>query len=79
MRIETQAADAGAQTLGAAWGMGAETDAAPRPVTEADRLDYLGDMLDELRLMAEQAGCRRLAALLALAEDETRRQADDGR
>jgi hypothetical protein len=79
MRIETQAADAGAQPLGAAWGIAAETDAAPRPATEADRLDYLGDMLDELRLMAEQAGCRRLAALLALAEDEARRQADDGR
>jgi hypothetical protein len=76
MRIETQAVEAGAQSLSAAWGLGAETDAAPSPVTEADRLEYLGDMLDELRLMAEHAGCRRLAALLALAEDEARRQAD---
>lgn len=75
MRLQTgPVAEASAQPLGTGWSLGAETDAALLTATEAERLEYLCDMVGELRSMAEQASFLRLAAILALAHEEAQQQ-----
>lgn len=48
------------------------------PSTEADQLDYLADMVGELRTMARQLGAETLADILALAHAEAARAAVRG-
>ena len=76
MRMQTETVEQSAQSLSAGWGLGAEPGAALSPVTETERLEYLCDLVGELRSMAEQASFRRLAAILALAHEEARQQLD---
>jgi hypothetical protein len=74
MRVQTETAESGAQSLGAGWG--ADAGAALLAATQSQRLEYLCDMVGELQAMAEQGSLRRLAAILALAHDEARQQLD---
>jgi hypothetical protein len=46
----------------------------PRAATAADRLDYIADMARQLEAMSADIGCRCLAALLELAQEEALRQ-----
>ena len=45
------------------------------PTAEADQLDYLADMVGELRTMARRLGAETLADVLALAHAEAARAA----
>jgi hypothetical protein len=74
MRVQTKTAESGAQSLGAGWG--ADTGAVLLAANQSQRLEYLCDMVGELQAMAEQGSLNRLAAILALAQDEARRQLD---
>ncbi len=57
---------------------GARSFAAPADKTQGprttDQLDYLADLISELHTMAIDAGCARLAHLLAEAGEEARLQ-----
>ncbi len=51
-------------------------DAAEVPIpSRADRIDYMADLIDELRHMAEHEGLVTLASVLALARTEAEQQA----
>ena len=43
-------------------------------ISPADRLDYIADIVHELKIMAAQADCQALAGLLEVAYLEARRQ-----
>jgi len=74
MRMQTETVDPSAQSLGAGWGLGTEPGAALSPASEGERLEYLCELVGELRALAEQGSLRRLATILALAHDEVRQQ-----
>ena len=46
----------------------------PRAAAAADRLGYIADMAGQLEAMSAEIGCRCLAALLELAQEEALRQ-----
>ena len=46
----------------------------PAAATAADRLGYIADMARQLEAMSAEIGCRCLAALLELAQEEALRQ-----
>lgn len=46
----------------------------PEAATAADRLGYIADMARQLEVMSGEIGCRCLAALLELAQEEALRQ-----
>ena len=56
--------------------VGSETE---RPNVNQDRLEYMADMLLELRDMAQKEGCKTLVALLDLSHSEARIQARSSR
>ena len=47
------------------------------PDINRDRLEYMADMLLELRDMAEREGCKTLVGLLDLSHSEARQRARD--
>ena len=47
------------------------------PDVNRDRLEYMADMLLELRDMAEREGCKTLVGLLDLSHSEARQRARD--
>lgn len=48
---------------------------APRATTAKDRLDYIAAMLEELKIMSQQANCQPLAVLIGRAHREALRRA----
>ena len=48
-------------------------------VNTTDRLNYMADMLLEMRDMADHEGCKTLSGLLELAQAEARLKAQNGR
>jgi|GEM_PF-4803431 len=73
MRVQLETAAPSSTPMSAPW-LGAEPGAELPPATQSQRLEYLCELVAELKVMAEQGDLRRLAAILALAHDEARQQ-----
>jgi hypothetical protein len=55
-----------------------EAEEQTQRATRADSLEYLSDMIAQLRALAEGAGCPNLAVLLGRAQAEARVQRERG-
>ncbi|HXF55028.1 MAG TPA: hypothetical protein VNK52_12980 [Hyphomicrobiaceae bacterium] len=73
MRVQSETAGASSTPMSAPW-LGVAPEGQLPAATPPQRLEYLCELVAELKVMAEQGDLRRLAAILALAHDEARQQ-----
>ncbi len=77
-RMRTRQSGESPNGLGRAKPSNRLTIPAQRATTAKDRLDYIAAMLEELKIMSEQADCHPLAVLIERAHREALRRARAG-